>query len=76
MATMNEFLEKALDEGQLVGDKVDEAKKPSYANVKFKIKLSGVNSEEEAMKRAQRFIDDVANKFGPFSPKGEIDGVG
>lgn len=51
-------------------------KKPSYANINFKIKLSGVNDRKEAMKRAQRFIDDVSSKFKPFNPKGEIDNVG
>jgi len=77
MATLNQFLEKALiNEGELVGDKVYEAKKPSYANINFKIKLSGVNDENEAMKRAQRFIDDVSSKFSLFNPKGEIDSVG
>ena len=54
---------------------IDEAKKPTSANIKFKIKLTGVNNKEEAMKRAQRFIDDVSKKFKPFDPSGEIDEV-
>jgi hypothetical protein len=76
MATLNEFLEKALSEGVLVGDKVEEAKKGGYsADVSFNIKLTGVNDMEAAMKKAQRFVDDVKKKFSLFKPSGEVDGV-
>lgn len=75
MATLDQFLEKALNEGQLVGDKVDEAGEVFYADVNFKIKLTGVKKMNDAQKRAQRFVDDVSKKFSLFDPSGEVDGV-
>ena len=76
MATLDQFLEKALDEGQLVGDKVDEVKKQKYKGyVKFEIELTGVRDNGAAMTRAERFINDVEKKFPLFKPSGQVDGV-
>jgi len=75
VATLDQFLSKALDEGKLVGDKVDEAGEVFYADVNFKIKLTGVKKMNDAQKRAQRFVDDVSKKFSLFDPSGEVDGV-
>ena len=70
MATMNEYLEKALD-----GVRLDEKAGDFYANVNFEIKLTGVKNKNEAMKRAQRFVNDVESKFNLFDALGTIESV-
>jgi len=71
MATMNEYLKKALD-----GVRLNEKDGDFYADVSFSIKLTGVKDKNEAMKRAQRFMDDVTKKFSLFDAVGSIDSVG
>ena len=70
MATMNEFLDKALTD-----IKIDEVSAAYAADIKFNIKLTGVKNMNDAQKRAQRFVDDVTKKFSLFDPKGEVDSV-
>ena len=70
MATMNEFLDKALTD-----IKIDEVSAAYAADIKFNIKLTGVKNMNDAQKRAQRFVDDVTKKFSLFDPSGEVDGV-
>lgn len=71
MATLDQFLKKALvDEPEL-----DEAKKPKFkAYVKFTIHGEAFDLDD-AMNKAERFIDDVESKFKPWKARGEVDGV-
>ena len=70
MATLNEFLDKALD-----GVELNEAEGGYSADIEFTIKLTGVKNMKDAMKRAQRFVDDVTKKFKLFDPRGGVTGL-
>ena len=67
---LNDYLEKALD-----GVKLDEASEGFSGDIEFKITLTGVKNMKEAMKRAQRFVDDVTKKFKLFDPQGGVVGI-
>lgn len=73
MATLDQFLEKALNEG--APPFLDPSKQVYYADVEFKIELTGVKNMKDAMKRAQRFVDDTTKKFKLFDPQGGVTGI-
>lgn len=78
MATLNQFLEKALvNEGDLVGDKLDEkedgpGKFNVYMNLEFMFKAKNM---EDAMGIAQDAATDIEKKYKKLMAGVEMDQV-
>jgi hypothetical protein len=70
MATLNEFLEKALvDEGSLMGQ-------GDYkAYIKLEVFLKNMQDEDEAMGTAQSIADKIVGQNRKYKAQAEIDGL-
>lgn len=78
MGTLSEFLEKALSEGELVGDKTDEGALVGQGNykayIKVEVSLKNMEDEDEAMNTAQSIVDKIVSQNRKYKAYAEIDG--